>query len=320
VRSGALAPVLTALLVRDPATRPDGAQLEQLLADAESRPSGTWGPAGPTPGAFGPPQPHPAYAGPPAGQSWPTPTVPAHASPAGGGFGPPAHHVPPTAAPRARRRAVLLAASLALAVTVAVVGVVNLLPDGGSDRDAKGGATPTNTGGDPSRGTGARPSTAATRSDTPASPSGTLLTTANARTVIESFREVSGSTTMKELTIYEDYALAEIPTRPGAKTYDEYEYRNGVARRTGPGGTIDGADEQPFDVSAMPWDGLPALMKRGDGELKVEQPTMRYVIVKGWTFNDDRPTLFFYLINEYSAVGYLATDSKGKVVASHPAS
>ncbi|MFB7369794.1 protein kinase [Streptomyces sp. NPDC056222] len=320
VRSGALTPVLTQLLVRDPASRPDGAQLEQLLADATSRHSGTWTPAEATPGAFGPPHPHPAYTPRPAAQAWPTPTVPSHASPAvGGGFGPPAHPVPPLAPSRPRRRTALLAASLALAVAVAVVGVVNLLPDGGSD-GAKGGATPTNANNGPTRGIATGPSTAASQPSTASSSRGTLLTTANARAVIESFREVSGSTTMKELTIYEDYALAEIPTRPGAKTYDEYEYRNGVARRTGPGGTIDGADEQPFDVSAMPWDGLPALMKRGDKELKVERPTMRYVIVKGWTFNDDRPTLFFYLINEYNAVGYLAADSKGKVVSSHPAS
>ncbi|MFE5483477.1 protein kinase [Streptomyces sp. NPDC056527] len=321
VRSGTLAPVLTQLLVRDPASRPDGARLEQLLADAASRQSGTWAPAEATPGPFGPPHPHPAYAPRPAAQAWPAPTVPSHASPAvGGGFGPPAQPVPPLGPPRSRRRPALLAASLALAATVAVVGVVNLLPDGGSASDAKGGATPTNTGSGPSRGTGTSPGTTATQPGTAATPRGTLLTTADARTVIESFRKVSGSTTMKELTIYEDYALAEIPTRPGAKTYDEYEYRNGVARRIGPGGTIDGADEQPFDVATMPWDGLPALMKRGDGELKVERPTMRYVIVKGWTFNDDRPTLFFYLINEYSAVGYLAADSKGKVVSSHPAS
>ncbi|MEU9861212.1 serine/threonine-protein kinase [Streptomyces sp. NPDC047971] len=341
VRSGALAPVLTRLLVRDPAARPDGAQLEQLLADAESRQSGTWTPAGATPGAtpagatpagaapagstpagaapgaFGPPHhPHPAYAGPPAAPAWQAPTVPSHASPAGGGFGPAA----PPAPRRVNRRPALIAASVALALTVAVVGVVNLIPDGDSDPDAKGGATPTTSASGPVRAADDPSNAASTQPSTPSAPRGTLLTTADARAVIASFREVSGSTTMKELTIYEDYALAEIPTKPGAKTYDEYEYRDGVARRTGPGGTIDGADEQPFDVSAMPWDTLPALMKRGDGELKVERPTMRYVVVKGWTFNDDRPTLFFYLINEYSAVGYLAADSKGKVVSSHPAS
>lgn len=332
VRSGALTPVLAQLLVRDPASRPDAARLEQLLADAASGQSGTRAPAQATPGPFGSPYSHPAYAQQqPAGQPWHTPTVPSHApahgSPAvGGGFGPPMRPVPPSASPRPRSRTAVLAASLAVAAVVVVVGVVKLLPDGGSGSGAKGGATPTNadrTPGQETSGSGTGKGAGKESSTTPApTPSGTLLTTANVRTVIQAFREASGSTTVKELTIYEGYARASIPTRPGAKTYDAYEYRDGVARRTGPGGTIDAdaADEQPFDAAAMPWDDLPALMKRGEKELKVERPTMRYVIVDRWTFNDDRPTLRFYLINEYSAVGYLAVDSNGKVVSTYPSS
>ncbi|MEU6985825.1 protein kinase [Streptomyces sp. NPDC046324] len=331
VRSGALTPVLARLLVRDPALRPDGAQLEQLLADAASAPSGTRSPAEATPAPFGPPYSHPAYAPQqPAAQPWHSPTVPshapAHASPAvGGGFGPPTLPVAPSGPPRPRRLTAVLAASLALAAVVVVVGVVKLLPDGGADSGAKGGATtPTNADRTPGRETsaGGTGKGVETEPGTAPTPSGTLLTTANVRTVIKAFREASGSTTMKELTIYEGYARASIPTRPGAKTYDAYEYRDGVARRTGPGGTIDAdaADEQPFDAAAMPWDDLPALMKRGEKELKVERPTMRYVIVDRWTFNDDRPTLRFYLINEYSAVGYLAVDSNGKVVSTYPSS
>jgi len=140
--------------------------------------------------------------------------------------------------------------------------------------------------------------------------------------VIRAFGEAAGGrTAMVELTVYEEYALASIPTGPGAKTYDRYEYRNGVARNTGPGGTIgDDPDEQPFDAAALPWDTLPGLMERGARELKVDKPTMRYVVAERWTFNRDRPTVRFYLINAYSAAGYLAADQNGKVVASHPAS
>ncbi|WP_329426698.1 serine/threonine-protein kinase [Streptomyces sp. NBC_01268] len=300
VRSGALAPVLARLLVRDPALRPGGAELERLLADAEAGAPAVPGPAagafGPPPGAFGPADAHPAYAHP--------------------AYGPPT----PAAAPRAplasRRRAVLVAVSIVLAV--AAVGVVvdkgGLLDLGGSGNGGgKGGATPWWT---------PAPDTAGTATGTAETQGGTLLTPANVRAVIEAFRKAGGSTTMKELTIHEEYALASIPTRPGAKTYDRYEFRDGVARKTGPGGTLYGgaAADDPFDVSAMAWDDLPALMKRGERELKVERPTLRYVVIDRWTFNDDRPTLRYYLINEYNAVGYFVVDSSGKVVASHPTS
>ncbi|WP_137991668.1 serine/threonine-protein kinase [Streptomyces vilmorinianum] len=316
VRSGALAPVLTQLLVRDPALRPDGARLEELLAaaevEAEARHPGA-GAAAP-PGPYVAPYPHPAY-GPPTVPS------PGHPSPSGG-FGPP---VPPPTSPsrpslpsRPRRRVTTLAVSLALAAA-AVVGVVNLLPGGdGRETGAKGGTTPSASAG----GRTPTPGTTAPTATTVPAAGGTLLTTARVRTVIEAFRKASGTTTMKELTIYENYALADIPTRPGAKTYDAYEYRDGVARKTGPGGTIDAdsPDEQPLDMAAMPWDSLPALMKRGERELKVENPTLRYVIVDRWTFNEDRPTLRFYLTNDYRAVGYLAADTGGKVVSTYAAS
>ncbi|MEV4947020.1 protein kinase [Streptomyces sp. NPDC053755] len=354
VRSGALAPVLERLLVRDPALRPDGAQLDRLLAEASTAtapgahasgsaapavtpsipptpftPSGPSAPAGPSSsGPFGAPYPHPAYA-PPGQQAWGAPTVPSRA--AADGFGP---HVPSTAvATRPGRRAAVIAASLVLAAA-AVLGAVKLIPDGTADPGAKGGSTPsrdvtgtgTGTGQGTSSGNGSGSATGSGGADgadadsDAAAPRGSLLTPANIRTVIEAFRKAGGSTTLKELTVYEGYALAAIPTRPGAKTYDAYEYRDGVARRTGPGGTISATDDQPFDVATLPWDSLPALMQRGERELKVERPTMRYVIADRWTFNDDLPTLRFYLINEYNAVGYLAADTKGKVVSSHPAS
>ncbi|MFI1654919.1 serine/threonine-protein kinase [Streptomyces sp. NPDC020472] len=320
VRSGALGPVLTRLLVRDPAQRPDGALLDRLLAEAEGgaavAPAPVTVPPAPVtvPAASGPyapapaPYPHPAYGPPPA---------------PGAGFGPPTL---PTSAPSSpRKRAAGVAVGLVLAAA-AVIGVVNLFPDGDNGSDgtsgAKGGASPTGAVRTPGQGSGTGTVSSASAPAPAPAVRGSLLTTANVRAVIAEFRRASGTTTIKDLTVYEEYALANIPTRPGAKTYDAYEYRAGVARKTGPGGTIsaDDADEQPFDVSTMPWDSLPALMKRGERDLKVDDPTMRYVVVDRWTFNDDRPTLRFYLSNDYQASGYLAADASGKVVSTLPAS
>ncbi|MFJ7065903.1 serine/threonine-protein kinase [Streptomyces sp. NPDC101115] len=332
VRSGPLRPVLERVLVRDPAARPDGALLDRLLAEAEAGlPAAVQSPPGqPSPGlaapgqaappvavGFGAPYAHLAY-GPPGSPApasaapWAGPTVPS------GGFRPPAPS-------RAGRRVGLVAGAVVLTGAV-VLGVVNLLPDDG----AKAGAgTGSGTGTGAKGGTSSAPASrtpagagdSATADPGTAAPRGSLLTPANVRAVVKAFGDAAGSTSMKELTVYEGYALASIPTRPGARTYDRWEFRDGAARRTGPGGTIGSdPDDQPFDVAAMAWDTLPALMRRGEGELKVDDPTMRYVVVDRWTFNEDRPTMRFYLINEYSAVGYLAADQKGKVVSSYPAS
>ncbi|MGW0122041.1 protein kinase domain-containing protein [Streptomyces sp. NPDC003327] len=311
VRSGALAPVLGRLLVRDPALRPDGALLEQLLAEAAAREDGTAAPADAVPrvappaGAFGPAP----YARPVA-PALPYPSYGMPATPSGGGFGPP---VPPAA--RARRRGVLLALALVLAAA-AVVTVVKTLPDGGTGGDgAKGGTTPTG-GSTATSGTKPNGEPSSSRSEAPPATTGSLLTPANARAVIGAFRDAAGgTTTIADLTLYEDYALASIPTRPGAKSYDRYEYRDGAVRNLGPGGTIgDQPDDQVFDVATMPWGDLTTLGKRADRELAVEEPNLRYVRVERWSFNDNRPTLMYYLTNEYSAVGYLAVDANGKVV------
>ncbi|MFF5970183.1 serine/threonine-protein kinase [Streptomyces sp. NPDC012769] len=324
VRSGPLAPVLERVLVRDPAVRPDGAHLDRLLAEAEAQVSGAARPvpvpppvAGTSspPAGFGAPYAHPAYATPAAQPAWHAPSVPPGLT---------------VASPvRSGRRGGTVAMAVALALSaVAVVGLVNLLPGDGDGGEKGTGAQRGPTSSTPSRAPGGSTGDASTETGggggaeaATAAPSGGLLTPAHVRSVIKAFGEAAGRTTMVELTVYEEYALASIPTGPGAKTYDRYEYRNGVARNTGPGGTIrDDPDEQPFDAATMPWDTLPGLMRRGERELKVDKPTMRYVVVDRWTFNRDRPTLRFYLINAYSASGYLAADQNGKVVASHPAS
>ncbi|WP_374984546.1 protein kinase [Streptomyces fradiae] len=403
VRSGALGPVLDRLLVRDPAQRPDGAELERLLCEAAARPGPTPydapdrlvpdhsasdhprpdGPPGGRPDdrsadrlhdrpgdhpdqspgtphiaprptiASGPhatrsghpttpghaPQvgkepfhgpgatpygSHPAYAGAQAAHATWTP----HAPVPNGRFGPP---VPPARRPAGRRRAAVALASAA-AVTAAAVAALNW-PFGDGHDGEDGRAAPASSAapraavpaGPGAEGASPPPGGAADASPAPGgarqAAAGTLLTPANVRTVLAAFREASGNGQVKAVTFYEEYALAEIPTKPGAKTYDRYQYRDGVARKSGPGGTIASGspDEQPFDATALDWDTLPALMRRGEKELNVDAPDTRYVIVDRWTFNADQPTLRFYLSNEYRASGYLAADGSGKVVASYPA-
>ncbi|MFG3187866.1 serine/threonine-protein kinase [Streptomyces omiyaensis] len=332
VRSGALGPVLTRLLVRDPALRPDGAELDRLLAEAETRAGAHPGVAGGTvpappsdavPAGFGPPTPA-AYPPPPA-----HPYVrPGHGQPVPPAAGP---HPAPRTGPARRRRAVTVAGGLAVAAALLALGLPQLFPgddgDGGTGGTSSTGGlglgTVTGTGDGKRTGSADRTappgaSTGATPATTPPATAraGSLLTPDGMRTVVAAFREATGVPTVKQISVYEEYAIAEIPTKQGAKTYDRYQYRDGEVTRQGIGGTIlaSSADDQPFDPARMPWDDLPALAKRADRELKVEEPAMRYLLVKRWTFNEDRPTLLVYRTNEYSAVGYLAVDADGKVV------
>ncbi|WP_236242680.1 serine/threonine-protein kinase [Streptomyces sp. CC228A] len=355
VRSGVLAPVLTRVLQRDPALRPDGAELERLLraaaGQAEAAPAAP-APTAPLPaGQARPPRPPERRRRAPSRRAGPggrTPTPPTRPRPpyrsrprgprARARTPPPCTTAPPRAPSARRSRRGTSAAAPPRR------GRARLGGRRGAGRRRRGvraarrrhgrrrtggsrpGATAATEGGAGKAGAG--PAAADTGS-TPAAAAagapavrGSLLTTANVRAVLAAFREASGSAQVTELTVYEDYALASIPTAPGARTYDAYEFRGGAARRTGPGGTIssDSADEQPFDVAALAWDRLPDLMKQAERDLGVDDPTMRYVIVDRWTFNGDEPTMRFYLTNEYRASGYLAADRTGKVVATHPSS
>ncbi|MFI8369443.1 serine/threonine-protein kinase [Streptomyces sp. NPDC085466] len=326
VRSGALGPVLTRLLVRDPAQRPDGAELDCLLAEAATRPadprtpaladatpSGFAAPADATPAGFGPPTPppftpppsHPYAPGHPVHPSPPPPTVAAGRVPA----------------PVRRRRITTTAIGFAVAAGLVVLATQYLPLGGGDDGDgrtpdAKGGTTASRTPGTTaSRTPGTTTAPTTTAPATPVS-TGDLLTPEGVRTVIDAFEQATGTTTFKNMNVYGEYAFADIPTRPGARSYDRYEYRDGKVTKSSFGrGTISSSpDQQPLDVTGLPWDDLPALSERADRELKVEDPTMRYLIIDRWSFNENRPTLRVYRINDYSATGYLAVDASGKVV------
>ncbi|MFJ8629331.1 serine/threonine-protein kinase [Streptomyces sp. NPDC093568] len=122
-RSGPLTPVLDALLVRDPAARPDAARLDSMLAQVES---------GTAPHRAV--QPTVTYAGPPTP---PTPTR----------LDTPRPTVPQQVGAARRRTPLVVAATVALAVAAATALVFALRPgdtDGGAKADA-GKDSPTTT-------------------------------------------------------------------------------------------------------------------------------------------------------------------------------
>ncbi|WP_322871393.1 serine/threonine-protein kinase [Streptomyces goshikiensis] len=309
VRSGPLGPVLERLLVRDPAARPDAEQLELLLRNASSALGGATPVTPPVVlGQYGPPTPPPFSA----------PSF----SPGGGS---PYAPTTPVAAPRTpRRRPALMAALLTVAVAGGVIGLVQAFPGGGSGSggDAKGStashsaSAPAPASGSGS-GSGSRsgatpgPKASASQAGTDTAAKGSMLTPANIRIALAAFKEKTGTTTFVNLRIYDGYVLASIPTAPDAKTVDAWQYRDGAARRTGPDGTVD--EEEPLiDMSKVSWDALPELMEKSKKELKMPNPTSRYVIVEPWMM-DQVPCMRPYLSDEYGQGGYVLAGIDGKI-------
>ncbi|WP_328929205.1 serine/threonine protein kinase [Streptomyces sp. NBC_00190] len=295
VRSGPLAPVLERLLVRDPAARPDAAQLEQLLRDASTALAGAGG--GAVLGQYGPPTP------PPFG---PVPTPYAATTP-----------LPAASAPR--RRPVLLAAALAAVLAAGAVGVVKWLPDHTrTGPDAKG--RPAASGPAVSAPASATPASVTPAAATPGpkastlkatAPQGSLLTPDNIRTALAALKQQTGTTTFVDLRIYDEYVLASVPTAPGARTVDSWQYRDGGATRTGPAGTV--KDRAPLiDMAKVEWDTLPALLEQAKQDLGVANPSSRYVIVDPWMM-DQSPSIRTYLSDEYGQGGYVLAGTDGKV-------
>ncbi|MEU5398348.1 protein kinase [Streptomyces sp. NPDC005963] len=338
-QAGPLTAVLSALLVRDPAARPDAESVDRMLAAAargESSPPG-YAPLGFAPPAFAPDET--SYRLAPAGVP---PTAPL------GTFGPPVSHadavppyatgghgglpptvVPPSAPPRrsglGRRTAVV---SSLLATTLIAVLVWNLLPepDDGKKTSATpgGAASPSN-----AKGVVASPSGsgAQQKDDTPQEQDqeqekgepDSLLTPAGLRLVTKELKAKAGTDQVGRFVVYPEYASAWTMVKGSKTRYDSYDYRVGQGTSRGLiSGTLMGG-EQPVGLDTYDWDVLPALIKRAERDLGVKNPTSRYVVLSMPNSLRQSPAgISVYLSDAYGS-GYLLADRKGKVLRTVPA-
>ncbi|MFD5555491.1 serine/threonine-protein kinase [Streptomyces sp. NPDC127068] len=321
-RAGALTPVLAALLVKDPAARPAPETVDRMLADAAA-----WDTAypvhgtGPGPSGTPPPAVTGTVQGPATSYRLTPPTgIPQLGTPptsTGTGTG------PERDGRRRRRSRRIAVGSSALSTLVLGALLWQFLPRPGGDGDAAG-ADPARSA--PTAGgtaTASQPP-AAGAARTPASDgkskpkSRDLLTPDGIRFALAQLREETGSDRVGGLTVYPEHVSATVLLKGSDRKFDRYLYRVDTGPMKLPAsGTLPSSD-RPLSLRQFDWDVVPALLKRAEKDLKVAEPTSRYLVVNPPSTAFGTPTsLSVYFADEYGG-GYLKADVKGKVISVHP--
>ncbi|GGM96079.1 serine/threonine-protein kinase [Streptomyces fuscichromogenes] len=287
LRAGPLTDVLARVLVRDPAARPDAAELDRLLVRAARQTESV------TSFPLQPPSAPPRDAS-------PQPVVPPGVVP---------QDTTPTSlrpAPR-RRRTLLLLPTAAVAVAGALVWTN--LPDTDSHTSGSKGSTTAPATTSPSAGSTASPTAAPTAAATD------LLTPQGIRTAVAAFEKQTGRDRFGKLTVYPEYVIAYLMVKGSDTAYDMYTYRVGQGVQKDIISSSLTGDETPVRLDGFDWDKVPALLAQARRQLKVPDPDSRYLVVDlpGNAFGDPAG-MSVYLSNKYSQSGYLQTDAKGKVV------
>jgi serine/threonine protein kinase len=282
VRSGPLAPVLSALLNRDPAQRANAETVDRMLGECERALTGS-----PLPPTLHQPRDTRSFADPLPGRD------------------------------RTRGRLhPLLAVAMVLAV-VTVVGVVLWATN--YTKDTPGSLSPTGTNqpvasNQPvtSNQSGSGAGTTTQQQDV-AEPD--LLTPQGIRAMIKELDKKTNGAKIVRLTAYPSYASIEAVKAGDSTLYDEYSFRDGAVTFEGPGGTLD-EDENTIDLNTVNWDALPGLLKQADAELNVANPTIHYIILDSELISQE-PELLVYVADDYGG-GYLQADLTGKVTRKVP--
>ncbi|WP_194925232.1 serine/threonine-protein kinase [Catenulispora pinisilvae] len=339
VRSGAMGPILSALLVPDPSRRPSAEVLDAMFAQVEAGQSVTAfqapipGPrmpyaqqSGGSTGEFGSPA---GQFGGPAGPFGTTDQIPgAPGRPPINPYGSQpgqssAGGMSPEAAERYRSKAFRLTA-LSTVCVLAIMGFsvwASTRAQSHANHTADDDAA--NTG-----PTFSMPVTAstfsapsdqdtqpATPSTAPSTASQDLLTPAGVRTAIAQIFAVSGGTRIASMTVYDDHASFDVIKKDDDTVYDTYDFNNGQAAFSTTGSTLD-QDQQPLDPAKVNWNALPALLKDADSTLNVKKPTYHYVIVDSDNI-DGSLEMRVYVGDDYRG-GYLLADLTGKILKRYP--
>ncbi|NUR57531.1 MAG: serine/threonine protein kinase [Catenulispora sp.] len=346
VRSGALAPVLTALLVKDPARRPTAEQLDWMLAEAQENRSAA---------ASGPyTAPPPSYTAPLSSTVPPSSTAPLSFESATGGYGRPDQQTGPNQNPESstnpvanpygtgttpttiKKRAYVVPYAISTVFALGMAGTIMYMShtfgggtganqgssSHGGDLAGPGQATISLPGLQNSSDSGSGtitdggPTSTGSHADSP-NLGKNLLTPASARAVIASAAKVSGSSKFVEITIYDDgHAIFDIVKKDDPGAYDSWIYSDGKTGFWTKGDAL--GDKKTFTADKINWDALPTIIKDGQSTLKVKNPTSSYIIANADTSDTpDNLQLLYYLNSDYYS-GFLQCDATGKIIERHP--
>jgi serine/threonine protein kinase len=334
VRSGALGPVLSAVLVPDPARRPTAEQLDAMLAQVEHGESVTaFQPQAQAP-IPGPRTPNSGTLPPQGYEGWsqtrqfggPTDQIP------GAAPQPPINPygqtdqvhagMSPAAAEKYRSKAFRLTA-LSTVGTLAIMGFsvwASTRAQHNANQITNNLTTAPTFSIPSSPGNQAQDSTtqqSAAQSSAPAA-TGNLLTPAGIRAVIAQVLKSTGGTHVVAMNIYPDHATFDVVKKDDPTAFDTYLYSKGQVTFWVQGQALDDG-EPALDPNKINWDALPGLIKQADTSLnvKVTASTERYVVVDSDIITHV-PEMRVYMSDQYHD-GYLAADLNGKVTRTEPA-
>ncbi|MER6353801.1 protein kinase [Streptomyces sp. NPDC001634] len=327
VQAGPLTPLLTQVLVRDPAARPDAEAVDRMLAAAAEADTAST----PTSYPLAPPVP-PATAsgfGTHASTAAPRPTDPGKGRaqptrepmdavpfpPAGTtvGAGTPGAHTSaqrPRRQPRRTRSTVVVCCA---AGAILAGGLIWGIPGGQHNGAAVSlGASQRNTSGPTAANSS--PADSGT-SEKPAD----LLTPGGIRSAIKAIEKKTGRHSFGAFSVYPGYVSASVMVAGSRTQYDTYTYRTDRGVEKGIiTGSLSGGD-QPVSLKNFNWDALPTLLTRAEKKLNVDKPTSRYLLVRQPNTTFDPPAgMAVYLSNDHQQSGYLEADTHGNVTKVMP--
>lgn len=106
-----------------------------------------------------------------------------------------------------------------------------------------------------------------------------FLTGANQQEAVDAIAKVVGSHELVDIDFYDSYVIAQAPTKPGADTQDNYQYRNGQASRLGPEQGAEDTKTAEYDSRQVDFALIPKLIKDAERRTKTSSPTSLHVAV-----------------------------------------